>query len=87
MQRAPAWAAALLLCLAACDAQFRGRPFRGSLKWSVILCRFADPGEPPRNLFYYQMFVANLGTGRLSDFYHNVSYGSVDLASSDVVGW
>lgn len=64
-----------------------GRPFRGSIKWSILLCRFTDGGAVPNNTSHYRDAFLNQGTGGLADYWDDVSYGGVDLAGSDVRGW
>src|SRR5687767_3777117 len=64
-----------------------GRPFRGSVKWSILLCRFTDGGAVPNDAnFYRDMFVVN-GAGGMADYWDDVSYGGIDLNGTDVRGW
>jgi len=73
--------------LAAIGAWAQGRPFRGSVKWSILLCRFTDGGALPHDAnFYRDMFVVN-GAGGLADYWDDISYGGIDLNGSDVRGW
>jgi len=53
----------------------------------VILCRFNDVPAPniPRSRFLE--FVNEYGTGGLADYWHDVSYGQISLAGSEVFGW
>lgn len=69
------------------SAQADGRPFRGSVKWSVLLCRFTDGGAVPHNVNYYRDMFLNQGTGGLSDYWDDISYGGVNLNGSEVRGW
>lgn len=62
-------------------------PFRGSVRWSVLLCDFTDSPPPPRTVAYYQDLFVNRGTGGLADFYADISRGSVVMSASDVRGW
>jgi hypothetical protein len=62
-------------------------PFRGSVPWSVILCRASDAGAPPHDVSYYQNLIVNLGTGGLADYWHDVSYQNLNLNGSVVKGW
>jgi hypothetical protein len=63
------------------------RPFRGSVPWSIILCRSSDSGPPPRDAAHYQNLVVNRGTGGLADYWRDVSYQNVNLDGSAVRGW
>jgi hypothetical protein len=62
-------------------------PFRGSAKWSVLLCQFTDSLAPPRTVAFYQDLFVNRGTSGLADYYFDVSRGSVRMNASDVRGW
>jgi len=64
-----------------------GRPFRGSVKWSILLCRFTDGGAVPHNATFYRDMFLNPGTGGLADYWDDISYGGIDLNGSDVRGW
>src|SRR5437016_4411271 len=79
-------AAAVVLSLAACDAAI-AHPFRGSVHWSVLLCKYSDSGNPPKAVdFYTDMFVRQ-GTGGLDDYWRSTSLGSVNVEASVVKGW
>lgn len=68
-------------------AMAQGRPFRGSVKWSILLCRCSDGGALPHDAnFYRDMFQAG-GTGGLADYWDDTSYGGIDLNGSEVHGW
>ncbi len=69
------------------SAQADGRPFRGSVKWSVLLCHFSDGGAIPHDVNYYRDMFLNQGTGGLSDYWDDISYGGVNLNGSEVRGW
>lgn len=60
---------------------------RGSIKWSFLLCRFADSGVPSRSLSFYQDMIINSGTGGLNDYWKDVSNGKANLDGSVVKGW
>ena len=76
---------ASLLLLLVVDAQ--ARPFRGSVKWSFILCRFQDGGTPPNNPDYYRNLLLRVGTGGVGDYWNDISYANLNLDGSVVVGW
>jgi hypothetical protein len=62
-------------------------PFRGSVKWSVLLCKYTDSGTPPKsNAYYADMFVRQ-GTGGLDDYWRAVSLGGINFEASVVKGW
>jgi hypothetical protein len=65
----------------------QARPFRGSIPFSVILCRSSDSGTPPRDVQYFQNLIINQGTGGLADYWRDVSYQNVNLNGSVVRGW
>ena len=49
-------AAAAVLSVVACDAAM-AHPIRGSVHWSVLLCKYSDSGNPPKTVdFYTDMF-------------------------------
>jgi hypothetical protein len=79
-------ATAAVLLLAACNAAI-AHPFRGSVHWSVLLCKYSDSGNPPKSAdFYTDMFVRQ-GTGGLDDYWRSTSLGGINLESSVVKGW
>ncbi len=73
--------------LTALPADATGRPFRGSAKWSVLLCRFSGAGNPPNSADYYRDMFFRRGTGGLEDYWNYVSDGSLNLDGSVVKGW
>ena len=79
--------ALLTLQLTAPTAQSDGRPFRGSVKWSILLCRFTDGGAVPHDVNFYSDMFLNLGAGGLADYWDDTSYGGINLHGSDVRGW
>jgi hypothetical protein len=80
-------AAVLLVLMLLCAAEAEPRPFRGSVPFSVILCRSSDAGTPPRDLPYFQNLILTAGTGGLTDYWRDVSYQNVNLNGSVVRGW
>jgi hypothetical protein len=85
------WPVSLVLLvalqLAVPRAWAQGRPFRGSVKWSVLLCRFSDGGALPHAASFYRDMFVNGGTGGLADYWDDISYGGIDLNGSEVRGW
>ena len=75
------------LQLIASSALADGRPFRGSVKWSILLCRFTDGGAVPHAATFYRDMFATIGAGGLADYWDDVSYGGIDLNGTDVRGW
>lgn len=69
------------------DAHAEGRPFRGSVKWSVLLCRFTDGGAVPQNADFYRDMFLNQRAGGLATYVDDISYGGINLNGSDVHGW
>jgi hypothetical protein len=63
------------------------RPFRGSVAWSVLLCRTSDAGTPPNNAAYYRDMFFTPGTGGLADYYGGISLGGLNFSGSVVEGW
>ena len=62
----------------------------GSKPWAVVLCQFSDSvGVQPHNVQWYQDFVTHSAPNHdgLWDFWHDVSYGKMDLNGSQVFGW
>jgi hypothetical protein len=63
------------------------RPYRGSVPWSVLLCKFSgSPDSTKTPDFYRDMFIRS-GTGGLNDYWQATSYGGVNLEGSVVKGW
>jgi hypothetical protein len=72
----------MLLMVSSAMAQY-GRPFQGSVKLSVLLCKFKDAPTPAKGIDYYQDFF----TKGLADFCTDVSDKAIDLNGSVVRGW
>ncbi|KAF9343334.1 hypothetical protein BGX26_005899 [Mortierella sp. AD094] len=62
---------------------------RGNTPWSIILCKFKDIPDEPKDLKFFQDFVtlAGSGTDNLADYYSDQSYGKVSLQGSELRGW
>ncbi|WP_425147277.1 hypothetical protein [Deinococcus sp.] len=81
------WLTALAALLAIFGTAAQARPFRGSVAWSVLLCRFSDSAAPHHDLAYYRDLFFNAGTGGGADYWNDVSYGSLNFNGSVVQGW
>lgn len=70
---------AALLCPAVAAAR--------NVRLAVVLCKFTDkPAETHPRSFYADYFVRR-GARGLSDYWSDVTFGAIDLASSEVFGW
>ncbi len=65
------------------------RPERGHTPWAFLLCKFSDHPEEPATPASLAKFLTQAGTGShgIADYWHDVSYGNIDLAGSVVRGW
>lgn len=68
-------------------ASVEARPLRGSAKWSFILCQFKDSGTPTNSADYYRNMLLREGTGGVADYWHDISYGNLNVNGSVVAGW
>jgi hypothetical protein len=67
----------------------------GSKPWAVVLCQFSDTvGQQPHTVQWYTDFVTHSAPGHdgLWDYWHDISYGKLDLNGSQVItqtngGW
>ncbi|MFI6453847.1 hypothetical protein ACIBF6_20080 [Streptosporangium amethystogenes] len=64
-------------------------PIQGQTPWSVLLCKFADHAEEPKDPQYFKdLFTTEgLGKGGLADFIAEQSRGRASMAGSVVKGW
>lgn len=55
----------------------------------VVLCKFTDQTDEPRDVKYFQDLFSETGAGEsnLFDFWKDVSYGNLDLTGTVVKGW
>ncbi|MGH7050272.1 MAG: hypothetical protein ACREE5_06475 [Acetobacteraceae bacterium] len=82
------WSLALGLAIAALNpVSGAARPYRGSIPWSFLLCKFSDSPAPPHDLAYFRNMLLNTGTKGLADYVRSVSNGRADLGGSAVHGW
>ena len=75
--------AAVVVCCSTADA----RPYRGSIPWAFLLCKFSDSPTPPNSVGYYANETINAGTQGLDDYIRTISYGTTDLSGSVLHGW
>jgi M6 family metalloprotease-like protein len=67
-------------------AVFEGTP-PPSTPWLVVLCKVADYPQVPVDRSFYTKLLATPGTGGLFDYWHDQSYGHVDLTGTVVTDW
>ncbi|MBP2476230.1 hypothetical protein JOF53_005102 [Crossiella equi] len=94
MFRIRTWAAA---ALAACTGVLglglvtpaEAVPVRGNTGWSVLLCKFQDKAQEPKDAQFFREFLTadGAGLGGLHDYFADQSQGKVSLAGSAVRGW
>jgi hypothetical protein len=87
MTRLIALSAASTIALFAICADVLAVPFRGSVHWSVLLCKYTDSGVPPQSADFYRDMFLRLGSGGLADYWQSISMGSINFAGSVVKGW
>ncbi len=63
------------------------RPYRGSVPWSFLLCKFSDSPAPPHDANYYRNMTILTGQQGLDDYVRSTSYSQVDLSGSVLHGW
>ncbi|WP_440604605.1 hypothetical protein [Bacillus sp. GB_SG_008] len=56
----------------------------GNYRWAIILCRFSDQSQLPQTTQFFKDLFVNPGTGGMFDYWHDVSYGTIDLTGSKV---
>lgn len=65
-----------------------GRPYRGAVPWSILLCTYQGQPAPPRTPSYYAtLFTSKSYAKGIGAFVDKVSYGSASLAGSTARGW
>lgn len=58
--------------------------------WAILKCKFADDTGPDVRppLDYLDLFTGSgTGTNNMTDFFHDMSHGRLDLTGSQVFGW
>jgi hypothetical protein len=78
---------ALLASLTVSGSAYAQHPFRGSLRWSVVLCRYMDSPAPTRGVTFYEDLFLRRGTGGLADYWAALSRNSVTTQDAAVRGW
>lgn len=81
------WIVLIALLVGLTSTTAGARPFRGSTRVQVILCRTSDSGAPPRPAQHYRDLLLTRGNGGLADYWHDISYGNFDNGGSQVHGW
>lgn len=80
-----------LLCAASLVAPLAGSAsaLTGKQPLVVVLCKFTDQQDEPRNVQYFQDLFSETGAGEdnVFDFWRDVSYGNLDLTGTVVKGW
>lgn len=54
--------------------------------WVTLLCKFPDVAAEPQPLSYFSMMLSN-ATGRLDDYWREVSYNKINIVGSQAYGW
>ena len=65
------------------------RPHRGSMPWSVLLCKFSDQPQEQQAPGFFASFLTQAGSGQggAADYWRDISAGALDLHGSTVRGW
>ncbi|MEO6688386.1 MAG: hypothetical protein ABIS07_09985 [Dokdonella sp.] len=58
----------------------------GTQSWVTILCKFSDIAAEPKNLAYFGTMLSNQ-TGRLDNYWREVSYNKANVSGSLAYGW
>lgn len=72
--------------IATTTAELTAPPIRG-VRLAIILCKFLDKPIATRPPGFYQDFYTRFGTGGVADYFHDVTFGGLDLTTSQVFGW
>jgi hypothetical protein len=71
--------------LAMCDtAAAEGRPYRGAIPWSFVVCQFT--GDPAPNMSTIKKLTIDTGSKGLADYVAAMSHGVANLSGSTVAG-
>jgi hypothetical protein len=62
-------------------------PFRGSLRWSVLLCRYSDSPATARGPVYFTGMFVNRAAGGLASYWAALSRNGVTTNEVAVRGW
>lgn len=58
-----------------------------SWPWAIVLCKYADKPQETRPVNYYVDLFTRNGAGGLCDYFHTVSFHTIDMTGSQVFGW
>ena len=66
-----------------------GRPHRGHMPWSVLLCKFSDQAAEQQQPSFFESFLTQVGAGQggAADYWRDISDRALDLEGSVVRGW
>jgi hypothetical protein len=56
-------------------------------KWAILLCKFKDRQDEPQNKDFFERLFTGAGVGGVVDYFRDISYGKLELSSSEVRGW
>ena len=79
--------AAICLFCARRETKTAPRDIERHPRIAIILCKFADNPTETRPPGFYRDYYTRLGTGGAADYWHDVTFGALDLTRSTVVGW
>jgi hypothetical protein len=73
------------------------QPFVGSMPWLVVRCHASDESAEPQSTAYFKQLFTGAGKGTMNmvDYWHDVSFGQIDISgttvaegrSADAKGW
>ena len=88
-RRALATAVLVTIAAIAVPSTASARPHRGSMPWSVLLCKYSDQPQQPQAPAFFATFLTQAGAGQggAADYWRDISAGAVDLQGSTVGGW
>lgn len=66
-----------------------GWPNKQQHRWIVLMCKFSDQPQEPRDIHFHRRFFteAGSGSGGMYDYLRDISYGTIDLTGTQVRGW
>jgi hypothetical protein len=54
---------------------------------AIVLCKFLDKPVEPRSPSFYQQFYGTPTAGGVAGYFRDVTFGAIDLSSTQVFGW
>src|SRR6185436_10929250 len=72
--------------IATTTAELTAPPVR-KVRLAIILCKFLDKPIETRLPGFYQDFYTRFGTSGVADYFRDVTFGGLDLTTSQVFGW